>query len=148
MLAALVAGLLPVLTALAADFAAGAVGVVDVGGGFAAGVGDAGGWFAAGVGGTGGGLPLGSAAPGVALLLVSAAPVANNRNNIRLQTVNLKKKIYVQYVCRLICLSFCQPIGCCLGCLCVCVSVLMVSSCSVFLSARLLSYLQNTNDLK
>ena len=74
-LAAPVAGLLPVLTALAADFAAGAVGVVDVGGGFAAGVGDAGGWFAAGVGGTDGGLPLGS-----------AAPVANNRNNIRLQT--------------------------------------------------------------
>jgi hypothetical protein len=88
----LAALLLPVLTALAADSAAGAVDVVDVGGGFAAGVGDAGGWFAAGVGGTGGGLPLGSAAPGVALLPVSAAPVANNRNNIRLQTVNLKKK--------------------------------------------------------
>ncbi len=97
-LAALVAGLLPVLTALAADFATGAVGVVDVCGGFAAGVGDAGGWFAAGVGGTGGGLPLGSVALGVALLPVSAAPVENNRNNIRLQTVNLKEKIYVQYV--------------------------------------------------
>ena len=64
MLAALVAGLLPVLTALAADSAAGAVDVVDVGGRFAAGVGDAGGWFAAGVGGTGGRLPLGWAAPG------------------------------------------------------------------------------------
>ncbi len=85
-LAAPVAGLLPVLTALAADFAAGAVGIFDVGGGFAAGVGDAGGWFAASVGGTGGGLQLRSAAPEVALLPVPAAPVANNRNNIRLQT--------------------------------------------------------------
>ncbi len=42
--------------------------------------GDAGGGFATGVGGTGGGLPLGSAPP------VSVALLANNRNNIRLQT--------------------------------------------------------------
>jgi hypothetical protein len=43
-------------------------------------VGDAGGGFATGVGSTGGGLPLGSAPP------MSAALLANNRNNIRLQT--------------------------------------------------------------
>jgi hypothetical protein len=48
--------------------------------GFAAGLGDAGGGFATGAGGTGGGLPLGSALP------MSAALLANNRNNIRLQT--------------------------------------------------------------
>ena len=45
----------PVLVALASNFAAVAVGVVDAGGGFAAGAGDAGGGFAAGVGGIGGG---------------------------------------------------------------------------------------------
>ena len=45
----------PVLVALASNFAAVAVGVVDAGGGFAAGAGDAGGGFAAGVGGMGGG---------------------------------------------------------------------------------------------
>ena len=59
----------PVLVALASNFSAVAVGVVDAGGG-----------FAAGVGSTGGGLPLGSAPP------MSAALLANNRNNIRLQT--------------------------------------------------------------
>ena len=69
-----------VLVTLASNFAAVAVGVVDAGGGFAAGVGDAGGGFATGVGGTGDGLPFGWAPP------VSAALVANNRNNIRLQT--------------------------------------------------------------
>ncbi len=74
-------GCLPsVLVALASNFAADAVGVVDAGGGFAAGVGDAGGGFATGVGGTGGGLPLGLAPP------MSAALLENNRNNIRLQT--------------------------------------------------------------
>jgi len=62
------------------NFAAVAVGVVDAGGRFAAGVGDAGGGFATGVGSTGGGLPLGLALP------MSAALLANNRNNIRLQT--------------------------------------------------------------
>ena len=86
-LAALVADSLPpgaclpsVLVAFASNFAAVAVGVVDAGGRFAAGVGDAGGGFATGVGSTGGGLPLGSAPP------MSAPLLANNRNNIRLQT--------------------------------------------------------------
>jgi hypothetical protein len=45
----------------------------------------------------------------------------------------------------LICLSFCQPIGCCLGCLYICLHGVQSL---VFLSARLLSYLQNTNNLK
>ena len=75
-----------VLVALASNFASVAVGVCDASGGFAAGVGDAGDGFAAGVGGASGGLPPELAAPVVALLPVSTAPVANNGNNIRLQT--------------------------------------------------------------
>ena len=127
-LAAPVAGLLPVLTALAADFApVRLVLLMSVVG-----------------------LPLVSVMPVAGLPPVLAAPMADCRWGRRHRwqiigtilgyrhlRVNFKGKIYVQYVCRLICLSFCQPIGCCLGCLYVCVSVCLSSWYPVALSSSL-----------
>jgi hypothetical protein len=74
-----VANLPPVSATPAANFYTIFASVVDTGGKFATGVNDTGGKFAVGVNDAGGKLPPGSTTP-------AATPVANNGNNIRLQT--------------------------------------------------------------
>ncbi len=86
----------PVSTTPAANFATSSPCVVDTGGKFATGVNDTGGKFAAGVNdagvndagvnNAGGKLPPVSMTLAANLPPVSTTPVANNGNNIRLQT--------------------------------------------------------------
>jgi hypothetical protein len=74
-----------------ANFATRSPCVVDTGGKFATGVNDTGGIFAAGINGAGGKLPP-----------VSTTPVANNGNNIRLQTTESElegKNLYICFLC-------------------------------------------------
>jgi hypothetical protein len=75
----------PVSTTLAANFATGTIGVVDIGGKFATGVKDTGGKFATRVSDTCGKLPLISTTAAVNLPPVSTTAVANTVN-IRLVT--------------------------------------------------------------
>ncbi len=76
----------PVSTTPAANFATSSPCVVDTGGKFATGVNDTGDKFAAGANDAGGKLPLVSTIPAANVPPASLKPVANNGNNIRLQT--------------------------------------------------------------
>jgi hypothetical protein len=77
-----------------ANFAASSPCVVDTGGKFATGVNDTGGKFAAGVNNAGGKLPLVSTT-----LAANLTPVANNGNNIRLQTPESELEGKNLYIC-------------------------------------------------
>ncbi len=76
----------PVSVTPAANFATSPPCVVDTSGKFATGVNDTGGKFAAGVNDAGGKFPPVSTTPAANFPPVSLTPVANNVNNIRLQT--------------------------------------------------------------
>ncbi len=76
----------PVSATLAANFYTIFASAVETGGKFATGVNDTGGKFDTGVNDAGGKLPPVSTTPAVNLPPVSLPPVANNGNNIRLQT--------------------------------------------------------------
>jgi hypothetical protein len=73
-----------------------AAGINDTGGKFSTGINNTGGKFAAGVNDASGKLPPGSTTPPVSL-----TPVANNGNNIRLQTPKSKLEGKNLYICLL-----------------------------------------------
>ncbi len=88
-----------VSTTPAANFATSYPCVVDTGGKFATGVNDTGGKFVAGVNDPGGKLPQVLTTLAANLSLVSMTQVANNWNNIRLQTPESELEGKNLYIC-------------------------------------------------